>query len=291
MPFEPLVSVVLPTYNRRKLVTRAVQSVLEQSYRNLELIVVDDGSSDATGEALEYFTGDPRFHYLYQSNKGQSAARNRAIDRSCGEYIAFLDSDNYWLPEKLERQLEFLGRHDGFEILYSEIIPVEESGARMAKRSIPRFSGRILEQLLVSNCVTNNTALVKRSCFEEMGKFDEGLRYCEDYDLWLRFATRYRFLYHPCDVACYCYEGERLSSAEEKVIAANKLILSRFFESYPGQVGAGRRRRAWSSLHKWEIESRWSSGLKPTGLELVRLLGLNPLDAQSWRMVARRVLR
>lgn len=291
MACEPLVSVVIPTFNRKTMLSRAIDSVLEQSYTNLELFVIDDGSSDGTGECIRKYCDDARFHYFYQENKGQSAARNFGIGKSNGEFIALLDSDNYWLRDKLKNQIEFFNGRKDSDILYSEIVPIDEHGKELPKRSQQRFSGYVLGNLLRANFVTNNTVLVKRKCFDEMGGFDEKLRYAEDYDLWLRFATRYRFIYHPCEVACYCCEGDRLSSQEEKVLEANQNILSRFFTMFPDSVTGREKRCAWSRYYKWRIESQWGAGVKPSLNETIRAAFLNPLDIQCWRLVAKRIIR
>jgi glycosyltransferase involved in cell wall biosynthesis len=291
MTYEPLVSAVIPTFNRKAMVSRAIESVLGQSYANFELFVIDDGSSDGTEESIRKYRDDDRFHYFYQENKGQSAARNFGIGKSKGEFIALLDSDNYWLKDKLKKQIEFLDGRKDIDILYSEIVPIDERGEILPKRSCQRFSGNILGNLLRANFVTNNTVLVKRKCFDEMGGFDEQLRYAEDYDLWLRLATRYRFIYHPCEVACYCCEGDRLSSQEEKVLEANQNILSRFFTMFPASVTDREKRHAWSRYYKWRIESRWGAGVKPSLNETIRAAFLNPLDIQCWRLVAKRIIR
>jgi glycosyltransferase involved in cell wall biosynthesis len=273
------------------MVSRAIESVLEQSYTNLELIVIDDGSSDGTRERIQKYSDDERFHYYSQENKGQSAARNFGISKSQGEYIALLDSDNYWLRDKLEKQIEFLRNKEDCDVLFSEVFLVNEHGNVLTKMYSQRFSGYILGRLLQANFVTNNTVLVKKRCFEEMGGFDEDLRYAEDYDLWLRFATRYRFVYHPYEVTYYCCEGERLSFNEEKVLEANHRILTRFFQMFPQSVTTREKNHAWSRFYKWQIESKLNSGKKPSVNDLVKVVSLNPSNIQNWRLLAKSILR
>lgn len=291
MDCEPLISVVIPTYNRRTLVARAIKSVLEQTYDRLELLVIDDGSTDGTGESLEPFRTDPRFRYTFQENRGQSAARNSGIRQAKGDLVAFLDSDNYWQVDKLETQIAFWGENEDSEILYSEIIPVDEAGSRLVKRDVQRHSGDILNELLRSNFITNNTVLVKKKCFDEMGGFDERLRYAEDYDLWLRFATRYRFLYHPREVVCYCYEGDRLSAQEEKVLDANFRILSQFFSRFPTAVAERTRKQAWSRFYLWRSETSWNLGKRPQLSDVINAVTNNPCDSRCWRLLAKQVLK
>lgn len=291
MSWKPLVSVVIPTFNRKEMVVRAIESVLQQSYPNFELIVIDDGSTDGTEEIVNNYFSDKRFNYYYQQNKGQSAARNFGIDKSRGELIALLDSDNFWVTDKLEKQIEFYNNNRNYDIMFSEIFLVDKNGNILNKKKSHRFSGNILNKLLYSNFVTNNTVLINRKCFEEMGGFDEDLRYAEDYDLWLRFSTRYQFIYHPIEVTYYCNEGERLSANEEKVLEANQRILSRFFRMFPHHVTAREKKHAWGRFYKWQIESRWESGRKPSISDLAKVICLNPLDMQCWRLVGKRIVR
>lgn len=290
---NPLVSVIIPTFNRKTLVVRAIASVLNQTYPNLELLVVDDGSIDCTSAALSHFRSDPRFHYVYQQNKGQSAARNLAIELASGDLFAFLDSDNFWYKDKLNLQLTYWNVHKGFDILYSSVRCVDLSGNMINEHSqvINRPSGNILNALVSWNCVTNNTVLVPKKCFQEMGGFDETLRIAEDYDLWLRFATRYTFIYHPEIVTFYCTEGERLSTDEERNIEVNFHILEKFRNNFPGAVSNLRYRMAIGNLKRWKNESHWNGGIKPAFRDIISSLILNPFDARSWRHLVKYIIR
>jgi glycosyltransferase involved in cell wall biosynthesis len=289
---EPLVSVIIPTFNRKQLVERAIASVLNQTYANLELLVIDDGSTDGTGEALAHFRSDPRFHYAYQHNSGQSAARNSAISVASGNLIALLDSDNYWQADKLRRQLDFWAGKPGHDILYSLGYLIDLEGNILnSSAKLPRPSGNILNQLLQGNCITNNTVLVSRKCFQELGGFDESLRIAEDYDLWLRFATRYTFLHHPERVVYYCVEGERLSAREEQNIQVNIQILKRFFQLYPGLVSHRRQKMALGNLLVWQIESRWNRGIKPAFKDVASSLLSNLFDMRCWRHLLKFVIK
>lgn len=292
MTEKPLVSVIMPTYNRKGMVERAIESVLKQTYQNLELLVVDDGSSDGTADAVAHFCKDPRFHYQCQQNCGQSAARNRAIAAASGDLIAFLDSDNYWALDKLRRQLNFWSGKVGYDILYSECISIDIVGNILKSAELTqRPSGQILNQLVLGNFITNNTVLISRRCFQELGGFDESLRIAEDYDLWLRFATRYAFLYHPEQVTYYCVEGERLSAREEENIKFNFKILGRFFQQYPDRVTPWGQRKALGNLLVWQIESRWNKGVHPSVRDVLHSLSCNPLDLRVWRHLAKLLIQ
>lgn len=277
-----LVTVIIPTLNRASQVVRAVSSVLNQTFKQLEVRVIDDGSTDDTREQLVQFSSDCRFFYRYQPNQGQSAARNVGIREAKGDFIALLDSDNLWYPDKLEKQISFLADHPGYDIVYSNIQPIDNQGRLQKIGSYIRFSGDILHQLVLRNFITNNTALVKRHCFEELGGYDEALRFAEDYDLWLRFATKYRFLYHPQTVASYTLSGDRVSTEEAKVLEANQMILTRFFEQFPHAVSSRIKRRCWSNLGLWKIKYNHSRNNSLEIREIWKLIMEDPTNVDTW---------
>ena len=184
------VSVIIPTYNRAKKVCRAVGSVLDQTYRDFEVIVIDDASTDDTEERLREFTG--RIQVIRNHvNRGVSAARNRGINESGGRYIALLDSDDYWLPEKLKVQVEFFRQNPD-----AVICQAKEIWIRKGKRVNPgqkhlKPSGDIFVPSLKLCLVSPSAVMFKRSLLDEVGMFDETFPVCEDYDLWLRIAGKY----------------------------------------------------------------------------------------------------
>jgi glycosyltransferase involved in cell wall biosynthesis len=187
-PDHPTVSIVMPTFNRGWLIKDAIDSVLGQTYTDFELIVVDDGSTDRTRDILSNY-GD-RLHLIGQANRGVSAARNCGIGASTGRLIAFLDSDDIWLPNKLAVQVSF------FEHNHSALIcQTDEIWIRNGMRVNPRKrhlkpSGLIFEPSLVLCLVSPSAVMVRRELFDEVGLFDEELPACEDYDLWLRVSCR-----------------------------------------------------------------------------------------------------
>ncbi len=187
----PLVSVIIPTFNRVQLLIRAVDSVLAQSWANLEIIVVDDGSTDNSVELLHERFGSSIRVLQLPRNRGVSYARNRGIELSRGAFIAFLDSDDLWEPEKTERQLAFMQADP--EILISQ---TDEIWIRHGTRVNPckhhqKPSGLIFAECLPLCVVSPSAVMMRRRFFAEIGHFDETLPACEDYDLWLRTACRY----------------------------------------------------------------------------------------------------
>lgn len=184
-----LVSVVIPTFNRARLVGRAVASVLAQTHAELECLVVDDGSSDDTRAVLAAFT-DPRLTVTRQANRGVSAARNAGLALARGNYLALLDSDDHFLPAKIERQLAFM-RARGYAVCQTQEIWMR-GGRRvnaMAKHAKPQ--GDFFERALAMCLVSPSCVMFTRAFLEDVGGFDETLPACEDYDLWLRTLPRH----------------------------------------------------------------------------------------------------
>ncbi len=188
----PRVSVIIPTYNRRDFAREAIASVCAQTYRDFELIVVDDGSTDGTARVVEECRQGraDSIQYIFQTNQGVSAARNHGVFRSSGELLAFLDSDDVWQPEKLATQIAFFNAQPTAQICQTQEVWLRR-GLRVNPRNKHRKSGgdiflRSLELCLVSP----SAVMMQRTLFERMGGFDEQLPACEDYDLWLRIAAR-----------------------------------------------------------------------------------------------------
>ena len=182
----PRVSIIIPTYNRRDLVREALASVQAQTYQDCELIVVDDGSTDGTAEVVQEFPG---VHYVSQSNRGVAAARNRGVALSCGELVAFLDSDDLWQPGKLDAQVAFFATCPDAQICQTEEIWLR-NGVRVNPHNKHRKTGGDIFARSLERCLVSPSAvMVRRELFKRIGGFDERLPACEDYDLWLRIAV------------------------------------------------------------------------------------------------------
>ena len=186
---RPLVSIIIPTRNREACFTTAIDSVLNQTQHNFELIVVDDGSTDATQEILRTYCN--RITCLRIEPSGPSAARNRGIAAAQADLIAFLDSDDIWLPRKLERQLEYHAVNADVMISQTREVWIR-NGVRVNARAKHRMhSGWIYEYCLPLCIVSPSSVMIHRRVFEQVGLFDESMPACEDYDLWLRIAPQY----------------------------------------------------------------------------------------------------
>jgi glycosyltransferase involved in cell wall biosynthesis len=184
------VSVIIPTYNRARKVARAVASVLYQTYTDYELIVVDDGSRDNTGETLSLFPSRI-IRLVHDGNRGVSAARNTGITASGAPLIAFLDSDDYWLPEKLAVQVAFFKAHPKAMACQTQEIWIRKGLRVNPRKKHLKPSGRIFVPSLKLCLVSPSAVMVTRSLLDEVDLFDEAFPVCEDYDLWLRVSCKY----------------------------------------------------------------------------------------------------
>ncbi len=187
------ISVIIPTFNRRDLVKVAIQSVLNQSISALEIIVIDDGSNDGTDKIIKsQFSG---IKYFWQENSGISNARNLGIKKSKGNWIAFLDSDDEWLPKKLEMQIKIIQENSDYKICHTNEIWIRNGKRVNPKDKHQKFGGYIFDKCLPLCIISPSSVLIKKNVFEEYGLFDTTLPACEDYDLWLRICAFLPVLY------------------------------------------------------------------------------------------------
>lgn len=188
----PKISVIIPTYNRRQFLARAIDSVLGQTCRDFELIVVDDGSTDNTARCVAAYGEQVR--YIYQANRGPAAARNTGIGAAGGALIAFLDSDDLFAPEKLAVQQAAMDDRPEYLISHTDEIWYRRGQLLNQKKKHFRPYGFIFDVCLKLCVVGMSTVMVRRELFERIGYFDEELLCCEDYDLWLRASVLFPFL-------------------------------------------------------------------------------------------------
>jgi len=185
----PIVSVIIPTFNRGWIIKEAIDSVLNQAFESFELIVVDDGSTDNTLDILTEYKD--RIILIKQRNRGVSAARNRGMDAASGRFIAFLDSDDLWLPQKLNRQIEFFDSNPDALICQTQETWIRDGVRVNPGKRHRKVSGMIFEPSLHLCLVSPSAVMVKRSLLDEVGFFDENLPACEDYDMWLRIGYKH----------------------------------------------------------------------------------------------------
>lgn len=264
----PLVSVIIPTYNRAHLVGDTVASVLGQTYRNIEAIVIDDGSSDDTAEVLSgRFCGDSRFKYIWQPNSERSVARNRGIAASAGELIAFLDSDDLWHPEKLERQVACFVDDPNCVLVSCAYLPFDEDGVPFVENSgVRKIEGdewfavpHLTRSLLERNSIGCLTAVVRRHVFKLVGGFDVRLMQggAEDWNMWLR-ASSLGTVAHIGDGLAFYRRHSGNTERPVELIEYIKIIAS-FYETVPSPfsiIKAGALYRAIKKQFLAEVRRR-----------------------------------
>ena len=210
------ISVIIPTFNRKKTLKRAIQSVLIQSYTPYEIIVIDDGSNDGTKEWLK--DNFPNVKYIYQMNSGVSSARNKGIKFARGDWIALLDSDDEWLPSKLKDQANEIELNPAAKFLHTNEIWIRNGVRVNQMKKHKKYGGYIFEKCLDMCRISPSSVLIKKDIFDEIGMFDETLKVCEDYDLWLRFASKYpvHFLDQPL-IKKYGGHSDQLSKVDDGI--------------------------------------------------------------------------
>ena len=197
----PLFSVVIPTYNRERDVLGAIDCVLAQTLGDYDLWVIDDGSTDGTEQALEPHRD--RISYVKVANGGHAAARNIGIEKSTGRYVAFLDSDDRWRPEKLARYAEVIREVPDAGLLYSDVEIISAGGERLWSQPARRVVGEGYSALLQGNFITMSSAVASRQALDVCGGFDPSFRLSPDWDLWIRIARRFPVAHVPHPVTKY----------------------------------------------------------------------------------------
>lgn len=193
----PLISVVIPAYNSGQTICSTIRSVLSQTFTDFEIIVIDDGSKDSTLAQLSTIS-DPRLKVFSQENCGVSHSRNRGVDYATGDFIAFLDADDLWMPDKLKDQLEVLQASPTAAVAYSWVDYMDETDTFLRAGQHSIYTGSVYERLLLGNFLEcGSTPLVRKQAFQDAGGFKTTLLTNEDWELWVRLAANYDFVVVP----------------------------------------------------------------------------------------------
>ena len=261
------VDVIIPTYNRAGFLHRAIASVLSQTFDDFAIIVVDDGGDNTTKSVVNSF-GDQRLRYVRnENNMGEGRSRNVGLSNSSAEYIAFLDDDDEWLPEKLQLQVDLL-ESQPVKVggVYTGFTAVQVPSGEILYHRIVEKRGDVYQQMVQENVVgTSSTVLLRRECFERVGPFDESIPYGLDYDMWIRISKEFHFDCIEQSLVKYTVHERQLTNDLKLLIAGNEALLTkydRFFASdrkmYSGRFADlaflhrqnGDVRKAWKALLK-----------------------------------------
>jgi Glycosyl transferase family 2 len=292
---SPLVSIVIPTYNYGRFIGETVDSALAQGYSPVEVVVVDDGSTDDTRERLARY-GD-RVRYIYQQNRGLSAARNTGIGAAHGEFIALLDSDDLWLPDKLERQIAVCVQDPHIGLVATERFAIDETGQRLdyvAERcSRDGFCELTMRDLLEFPAFSPSSVLARKDALLAVGGFDEQLQAAEDMHMWVRIAARFRVLRLNATLTGQRFHLKSMSHQPDLMLRAFQQALDELFTGIPQlQRQPCWRRVAEARMYREVAFMRHSSGnRKGALLDLLRSSSCWPFALRDLRAEKRHLER
>jgi glycosyltransferase involved in cell wall biosynthesis len=232
----PAVSVVIATHNYGRYLSAALDSALEQTFRDFEIIVVDDGSTDHTPAVVQPYLREMRIVYERTERQGQPKAKNLGIRLARGPLIAFLDADDVWLPTKLERQMPLFEADRDVGVVYSRRLVIDDEGWELEYVQPPLHRGWVLPRIFRNNFVCFSSSVVRRHVFDAVGGFDESIGLAIDYDLWLRVALGYRFDYVDQALVKYRTGHDSLSRRKRERVRTAHAIISRFLDERGGRA-------------------------------------------------------
>lgn len=260
----PKVSVIIPAYNSLTYLPAAIDSVLRQTFQDFELLVIDDGSSDGTTDWVNCLT-DPRIKLTSQAHQGTSTARNTGIANSEGEYIAFLDADDLWHPSKLTKQVQKLANSPQFGLVHCWTEFTNAQGDKTGKFMTSHGEGNVWQEMVFYNLLRcGSTPMVRRTCFASLGVFDTTLKYAEDWDMWIRIASRYEFSIINQPLVFYRKHQGNKSRNYEGQLESFCQIIDKAIDSHPEDLqslkrcayGRAHLHAAWRALALAEDCSR-----------------------------------
>ena len=245
---NPKVSVIVTCYNYGDYVSKCLKSIELQTFKDFEVVVVDDGSTDNSKSEIKKFLKDKRFRYIWQKNSGQANAKNNGIKNSHGDFIAFLDADDFWEIDKLEKQLELFSSKD-IGVVYSLSKYIDCFGKNVkleiASNYLKPQRGMVTNKLIMDNFVPFSSSVIRRECIDKFGLFDESLLMGIDWDLWLRISTFYKFDYCKEPLLLYRigHSGQMSKNLLERIECADK-IYKKFINTFPDYVSKSQLRNA-----------------------------------------------
>ncbi|MFH7027665.1 MAG: glycosyltransferase family 2 protein [Heteroscytonema crispum UTEX LB 1556] len=229
----PKVSVIIPAYNAMNYLPKTLESVLQQTFIDFEVFIVDDGSCDRIVEWSSQIA-DSRVKLISQPNKGVSTARNTGIAYAQGEYIAFLDADDLWQPTKLEKQVNCLEKNPKVGVVYTWTLLIDEQDNPTGRIFASHAEGNVWQQLLEDDVIsTGSSAIIRRTCFDNVGVFDPNLAFAEDLDLWLRIASHYPFAVVKEPLTLYRLHQQNATKNRQKMFQGLRTVFEKAFESVP----------------------------------------------------------
>jgi glycosyltransferase involved in cell wall biosynthesis len=291
---EPKVSVIIPTYNRANYISECIESVLIQTFGDYEIIVVDDGSDDNTREVLETYA--KKINYFYQENSGPSCSRNKGILKAKGDFIAFLDSDDLWKPEKLEKSIPIIEGYEGVGIVFTNVVFQDFEGniARVTEYDC-LAQDEIKNQMMERTLIVTSSAIIRKSVVKDVGLFDESLTYGEDWDMFYRIVRKYQARIVKDKLTIYrSSKDSMLANKEkrEKLIYDTFRVIERIY-SYPENVGQAHKKKTFYGRYYRELgeEDLFNGDVKNARKYFLRSLNYEKNNSKTYLLFFKSYLR
>jgi glycosyltransferase involved in cell wall biosynthesis len=282
---SPKVSVLVATFNCGNFLRETLNSVVDQTVADFEVVIVDDGSDDDTTAIVRPFIADGRFRYYRTEHRGQSAAKNLSVALSRAPLLAFLDADDVWVPDKLERQIRLLREQPDAGVVYSRRTLIDEGGRPVPYQQPVLYRGNILPQIFQDNFICFSSVMLRRQVFDKVGAFDERLPLAVDYELWLRVASWFLFDFVDEPLIQYRTGHASLSRRAEERLLIVIDVMKRFLEERGGQHLVPRRvvanAQAETRYHL-ALLKRDRSALE-AALWIARALSFAPWYCPAWK--------
>ncbi|MBW2991803.1 glycosyltransferase [Candidatus Woesearchaeota archaeon] len=283
-----LVSVIIPAYNSARFICEAIDSVLAQSYKNFEIVVVDDGSTDDTKKVLKKYKN--KIRYIYQENKKQAAARNKGIENSKGELIAFLDADDTWMKDKLKLQVPLFEEDVG--LVYGGICLFDGKKVKPGIHTNEFVKGRVFKELLMANFICASSVIIRKECIDKVGMFKEGISYfgVEDYHMWLKVCHTYKADYIKEPILMYRVHSGSTSEDYCSIIRREATVrkdIANLF-NLPKKLRNNSLFNSYFRLAYYSIENKkYKDALKA----LIQSLNLKPFNYKNYKLLVRILIR
>jgi glycosyltransferase involved in cell wall biosynthesis len=279
----PKVSVVIPTYNRARYLKRAIQSILDQTFQDFEIIVVDDGSTDETPETVKAFQDARIGYFRHDTNRQEARARNTGVRNSVGEYIAFLDDDDTWLPQKLAMQVNLLDKSPSkVGAVYCSALQVDGETGRVLFQWNAKKRGNIFRDLSEQNWIgIPSNIILRRQCFDTLGLFDEQIEFGLDYDMWVRVAKAYEFDFLSEPLVLRSAYHKRLSTNYKLVLKGTESMLRKYADYF------SLNKRAYSyRLLAMGVLYCYNGQVRTARATFLKAIRLNPLEIRNYYNLA-----
>ena len=288
-----LVSVVIAAYNAADFIGDAIESVLDQTYSNLELHIIDDGSTDDTKNIVNKWAGDPRLNYYFQKNSGQTVAKNNGISKCTGEFIAFCDADDFWALNKLEIQIPYFDEKEQLGVVYSNSTRINEKGEPIGQSAREFHNGRITEKLFVTNFIPFGTAVIRRRHLEIAGVFNEKYSMGIDWELWLRLSLSCEFQYANAVTSFYRVWPGQMSSSWRGRYKYCFMIMEDFIRQNPGVLGRSIIKEAYANSYTNRANYRFATESDFTGAlgDIFRAVRSKLSYAPAWKELAKLIVK